>query len=164
MVTIKDFAEKNEYPLRALRYFISEKLTEGEHFFIAKKKLVLPESTQQLIHKRFKKRKDFPISYRRLLNEFGINIGDLKVYLKLDQDYIIVGKLYYFSKVAYAKIIEIVNRKYRGIGLPTDFKSPKGVTEIRSFSEMNKREKEHWANSVRLSKEARELIFNKNEE
>lgn len=163
MVTIRDFAKKNEYPIRALQYFISEKLTEGEHYFIAKKKLVLPESTQELIHKRFKKRKEFPISYRRVLNEFGRHISDLKGYLIEGQDYIIVGKLYYFSKVAYAKIIDI-DRNNRSVGLPTEFKCPKGVTEVRSFSEMNKREKEHWANSVRLSKEARELIFNKNEE
>lgn len=153
VTTIHDFAKKHEYPIRAVRYFLETKLTKDEHYYIEKSKTMIPEQTQLLIHKRFKARRDHPISYRRINNEYGYKIDELKDFLKENQDYIMIGKLYYFSKEAYRKIID----KYEG--LSRIYQAPRGVTESRSFSEMTKREKEHWANKVRLSPEARDLIF-----
>lgn len=153
MVNLVEFARMHEYPIRAVHYFLEQKLTKDEHYFIEKSKTVIPESTQLLIHKRFKARKNHPISYRRINNEFGYKVEQLKEYLIENQDYIIIGTLYYFSKEAYRKIID----KHEGVNQV--YATPRGVTESRSFSEMTKREKEHWANNVRLSQAARDLIF-----
>lgn len=153
MIILNDFAEKHEYPIRAVRYFMEQKLTKGEHFFIEKGKTVITEETSLLIHKRFRARRNHPISYRRINNEYGYTMEDLKSFLIEGQDYIIVGKLYHFSKEAYRKIID----RYEKV---TRFYTPtRGVTESRNFSEMTRREKENWANKVRLSQEARDLIF-----
>lgn len=153
MVVLNDFARKHEYPLRAIRYFMEQKLTKGEHFFISKGKTVITEETQLLIHKRFTSRKNHPISYRRINNEYGYKMNDLKSFLIEGQDYIMVGTLYHFSKEAYRKIID----KYDGVA--THYTPIRGATESRNFSEMTAREKENWANKVRLSQAARDLIF-----
>lgn len=153
VITINDFAKKYEYPLRAVRYFLETKLTKGEHYFIESGKTKIPESTQMIIHRRFRTRRNHPISYRRINNEFGYKLNELKEFLIDGQDYIMVGKLYHFSKEAYRKIID------KSEGVNQVYEKPRGVTETRYFSEMTVREKEHWANKVRLSQEARDLIF-----
>lgn len=153
VIAINEFAKKYEYPIRAVRYFVETKLTKGEHYFIDKGKTQIPESTQMIIHRRFRARRNHPISYRRINNEFGYKIDDLKEFLIEGQDYIIVGKLYHFSKEAYRKIID----KHEGVNQV--YSTQRGVTESRNFSEMTAREKEHWANKVRLSQAARDLIF-----
>lgn len=154
MMSLKDFATKHEYPLRAIRYFMESKLTKDIHYWVEKNKVVINEPTQLLIHDRFRARKNYPISFRRINNEYGFKLDYLKSFLTEGRDYILVGTLYYFSKDAYRKIID------KAEGTSRSYSVPKGVTEVRQFSEMTKREKEHWANRVRLSQAARDLIFN----
>ena len=161
MMKINDFSKKYDYPIRAIRYFLETKLTKGKHFYVRRGRLVLPESTQEMIHNRFKARRDYPISYRRINNELGYVIEELKDFTIENQDYIMVGKLYHFSNEGYSKIV----RHSQGESFS---ETPKritktmpsvGVTRMNNFSEMTKSEKEYWADNVRLTKEARKLIF-----
>ncbi len=158
---INDFSKKYDYPIRAIRYFLETKLTKGKHFYVRGGRLVLPEKTQELIHNRFKARRDYPISYRRINNEFGYIIEELKDFTIENQDYIMVGKLYHFSNEGYSKVVRY-SQGERFKETPkriTETIPSVGVTRMNNFSEMTKREKEHWADNVRLTKEARELIF-----
>lgn len=119
---------------------------------------MLTVETQLLIHKRFSYRKNYPISYRRIKEELGFHISDIKEWTKEGVDYILVGHLYHFSLNAYRKLID---RRVGIHNLRSEFVPAKGVTEAREFSDMTQREKDHWASRVGLSKEAKELIFKK---
>jgi hypothetical protein len=156
MIVLKAFAAEYGYPYRALRYFLEKKLTKGEHYFIQGRNTVISEATARIMHKRFKRRTEFPISYKRILSEFEFSLKAIKRFLVEERDYIQVGNYYYFSRKAYAKIIS----KAGGFDTSDDYTSPIGVTEARSFAEMSEREKHRWAENIGLTKEARDLIFN----
>ena len=156
MISLKKFIAENGYPIRAVRYFIEEKLTRDIHYTIEKKTLMLLNDTQEIIHDRFRERKNFPISYRRIRNEFGYKIHHLKEIFMEGRDYMLITKLYHFSLDAYAKLEEA---ELRGIDIGAAVKEKERLSEGLRFTDMNESQKNHWADSVGLSQAARDLIF-----
>lgn len=161
MMKLKDFSRKYDYPVRAIRYFMETKLTKGKHYKVRGGRIVLPQKTQELIHQRFKARRDYPISYNRINSEFGYRMKELKEFTKKDEDYILIGQRYHFTNEGYQKVKrykegEPVNQQPRRVteSLPTT-----EVTRLSNYSEMSTKEKHNWADKIGLSKEVRDLLF-----
>jgi len=156
MMSIKVFSKKYGYPLRAVRYFIDTKLTVDKHYFIQNGHLSLPNQTQDIIHERFKLRSKYPISHKRLKSEFGYSLAYLKKCFNEDIDYKLISNQYCFTLEAYSRIEEA---KLRGADIGTQYPRGTRYTAGLQFSDMTKAQKNHWADSIGLTQEARDLIF-----